>query len=581
MRDTVDTMRQTRRALWLAAIMSGCAAAFSAATLVIAVRALELIAAKATVTALAPAAIAIVLAVACVGIVDLCIDRALLRAGLWIDHVLEPRLLRAGLAETSPASALLDTNRALGELRDFIVSRNLRTLLVLPWLLVGATVLAVFEPRVGSLTLAVATIAIITAMLGVRLLRSSFNAQVVAARTVRRGVVNVAANSENLVGLGLATHACDIEAASNRTWIAAAFAHGRRVTVAGTVSRGVLTVGEIAIIAVIADMVLSARISGLDGLLLAALSLAALVPLFELPTHLLRLSAARVAWRRLQEVSLSEAAAKMFNDGPVKDQRDGAAPDQPLVLRDVDFTYPQASVATVSGISLTVSPGTAVILNGAPGSGKSTVAALLAGGLSPTGGLAMLGHHTVRQLQGNTRRPDIGWLMQEPVLMDGTVAQNITRFDGSELEAAVDTARGAGVFGVLATLRDGFATQVGADGRQVSMRQRRAIALARALHGRPSFVVLDEPETLLDEAAVAELAEALADLKAAGTGVVLVTRHPALAALATIEMLIVDGTLIESARRSSWLPPAANDAAAVAGPTAFGLQPSQPLAVGG
>jgi len=138
----------------------------------------------------------------------------------------------------------------------------------------------------------------------------------------------------------------------------------------------------------------------------------------------------------------------------------------------------------------------------------------------------------------------IGYLPQSIELLDGTVAENIARF--SELVAAsvVDAAKSAGVHEMVMRLPQGYETQIGMDGANLSGGQRQRLGLARALYGRPRFVVLDEPNSNLDEQGEAALMQAIKDLKAWGSTVVIIThRRPILAATDGL-LVIRDGRLV-------------------------------------
>jgi ABC-type protease/lipase transport system fused ATPase/permease subunit len=566
MRSTHETLRQAGWAVAGAGVASGLCLGAGLALVVIAVRGIEAIAASGATSALLPLAAALVAVVVALVIADLCVDRLLLRAGLWVDHVLEPRILRAGLADVDPAGSLLDTNRMLGQVRDFLLSADLRTLLSLPWLLAAAATLAVFDPRTDMVVVAMAGAVIAIAGCAALALGPTLRAQSNANLQVRRGVVTAAQTGDALVGLGLAERTSSLGQSVNRTWIAAAFRHGRRLTTALAIGRLVLATAEIALVCLAVLAVLTGAISAVAGVLAAVLALRLLRPLQDLPGLTLRCGSAWLAWRHLGRISLSDAARRLFDDSGIG----AAAGPRRLEMRDVDFVSTSTGQTLLSRVSIAIEPGQALAIHGAPGAGKSIVASLFAGGLVPTGGLVLLGGSPVRPQQCRTSTPQVGWVMQEPVLLDGTVTENILRFGSAGTHAgphqataediARMAARHAGVEGVLATLADGFATRVGPGGKLLSIRQRRAVALARALAGNPSYIVLDEPETLLDEAAIATLAETLAGRMADRVGVCLVTRHPVLAALSTRDLLIVDGALVPIAKPADdWWPQPAND----------------------
>jgi ATP-binding cassette subfamily C protein len=139
----------------------------------------------------------------------------------------------------------------------------------------------------------------------------------------------------------------------------------------------------------------------------------------------------------------------------------------------------------------------------------------------------------------------IGYLPQDVELFEGTVAQNIARFGVEDEAAVIAVARLAGCHALIQGLPDGYDTRIGTGGHGLSGGQRQRIALARALYGQPSLVVLDEPNASLDQAGETALMQAVAELKRAGTTVVIVTHKLALLAEAD-QVLVLNGGSIQA-----------------------------------
>jgi ATP-binding cassette subfamily C exporter for protease/lipase len=122
--------------------------------------------------------------------------------------------------------------------------------------------------------------------------------------------------------------------------------------------------------------------------------------------------------------------------------------------------------------------------------------------------------------------PALGYLAQEPALMEGTLAQNIARFAQPDAARVVEAARRAGIHDLILALPQGYDTQAGEAGQLLSGGQRQLIALAQALYGAPRLVVLDEPNSNLDEAGERCLVQALQWLRQQGSAVLLITHRP-------------------------------------------------------
>lgn len=225
-------------------------------------------------------------------------------------------------------------------------------------------------------------------------------------------------------------------------------------------------------------------------------------------------------------------------------------PGMPLPPPQGPLTVEQATVVTEDGVSLlrelrfTLAAGDALAVVGASGAGKTTLARLLIGALRCSRGSVRLGGVEVATWNKDQLGPHIGYLPQGVEVLEGTVSDNVARF-GSHGEAAVrDALRLAGLEAWVEEQPAGLDTRVGPQGAFLSGGQRQRLALARACCGRPSFVVLDEPDAHLDDVGEASLAEAVAQLKAAGAIVVCVTHRRALVSACSHLLVLSGGTQV-------------------------------------
>ncbi len=237
-------------------------------------------------------------------------------------------------------------------------------------------------------------------------------------------------------------------------------------------------------------------------------------------------------WPLLQRaLAARRSLATLLEETPPERSRTALpVPRAVLDVRGLTVAAPGAKVPAVRGASFRLEPGKAAGIAGASAAGKSTLARALAGVYRPLGGSVRLDGAELEQY-GSSLGQHIGYLPQEVLLFDGTVAQNIARFSPDAQDAdIVDAAKRTGAHGMILKLPGGYDFQVAAGGAALSGGQRQRIALARAFYGSPVVVVMDEPDSNLDAEGTMALARALeSHKKNGGAAVVVAHRHGAFA----------------------------------------------------
>jgi ATP-binding cassette subfamily B protein/subfamily B ATP-binding cassette protein MsbA len=208
------------------------------------------------------------------------------------------------------------------------------------------------------------------------------------------------------------------------------------------------------------------------------------------------------------------------------------APDaRPLVdakggveFRGVDFGYTDARLI-LRDISLTVSPGESVAFVGGTGTGKSTLLSLVPRFYDPVRGDVFMDGHNLRTLTKKSIRANVSMVLQDTVLFSTTVRENIAygRPDATE-EQIIEAARRAQAYDFIMAMPDGFASQVGERGSQLSVGQRQRIGIARAFLKNAPILLLDEPTSALDPATESAIMETIADLMRGRTTLIITHR---------------------------------------------------------
>lgn len=212
-------------------------------------------------------------------------------------------------------------------------------------------------------------------------------------------------------------------------------------------------------------------------------------------------------------------------------------PSGQLTVEAVTALAPGSTVPVLRGVSFGIQPGDVLGVIGASGSGKSTLARLLVGVWPAAAGKVRLDGADIYQWNKGELGPHIGYLPQDIELFAGTVSENIGRFGDIDAEMVVLAAKRAGVHDMILHLPKGYDTMLGDGGAGLSGGQKQRIGLARAMYGDPALLVLDEPNSNLDEMGERALAMAVADLRQRGKTIVMITHRNA--ALATTNKLLL------------------------------------------
>jgi ATP-binding cassette subfamily C exporter for protease/lipase len=219
------------------------------------------------------------------------------------------------------------------------------------------------------------------------------------------------------------------------------------------------------------------------------------------------------------------------------------APRGRLQVESLTAGAPGSAVPIVKNLAFALAPGEVLAVVGPSASGKTTLARLLVGVWPAASGKVRLDGADVFNWDKHELGPHMGYLPQGVELLDGTLAQNIALFADVEPAKVRAAATAVGLHDFIMGLPQGYESPVGRDGARLSGGQRQRVALARAIYGDPVLVVLDEPNSSLDEAGDAALAAAILELKARGTTFVVMTHRSSVLAVADKMLVLQDGVM--------------------------------------
>lgn len=260
-----------------------------------------------------------------------------------------------------------------------------------------------------------------------------------------------------------------------------------------------------------------------------------LQPIVQLVTHWKQVEEARGALGRLDELlqTLPPSAERMSLP----------APRGALSVEAVTAGAPGSPLPILHNVSFALSPGECLAVIGPSASGKTTLARLITGLWPAAVGKVRLDGADVFRWNKTELGPHLGYLPQDVELFDGTLAENVARFGEVDRAAVAAACELVGLDDLIAELPDGLDSRIGDEGALLSGGQRQRVGLARAIYGAPRLIVLDEPNSNLDERGEAALLKTLQHLKARGATVIVITHRTHILAAADKLLLLVNGSV--------------------------------------
>ena len=473
-------------------------------------------------------------------------------------YLLEAGLARRALRETTASSGHSDAVRDVATLRQFIARPALAALYDLPWAPLFVLVVTLIHPFLGVLTLAGLGVVIAAAILNHRRTGAG-QAEMIAAEDAARDLaLAVRREGELTHALGM-TDRLEVRWAAKRRSALALTQRGSEGTEGiGAFSKAFRQFLQSAILAAGAWLAIGGAIS--PGMIIAVsiLSGRALAPVDQIIGQWSGITRARLAHRALH-TSLGTAPTERRTSLP--------RPEGRLSVSGVAVHVPAEGGRhrhLLEGVDFELSPGSGLAVIGGSGAGKSTLARVISGALPPDAGEVRLDGARLDQWPAGEIGRHVGWLPQRVEFLPGTVAENISRFEEWDVDTAViEAARLAGVHDLVLSLPHGYETRIGSFS-PLSGGQAQRIALARALYGEPSLVVLDEPNAALDTAGETALRTAIAAMRDRGATVIVMTHKASVMGALDHVLILRDGRCAVFGPREEVLRPVMQDASPVA-----------------
>ena len=464
-------------------------------------------------------------------------SQVVIRLGTQMDMRLNQRVydaaFEAQLRTGSPAAA--QALNDLTSLRQFATGNALFAFFDAPWFPVYLFVIFMFSPWLGLLALGGAVLLILLAWVNQHVSQAPLKAaselsvqatQQASAHLRNAEAIEAMGMLDTLRGRWLAQHTAFLaqqNLASEKTATVSAWSKGVRLALQS------LVLGLGALLAVQGQITAGMMIAG--SILMGRV----LSPIDQLIGVWKQWSSARLAYQRLEA---------LLHSYPARAQRMALpAPRGELAVEQLSASAPGTRRATLANLSFTLPAGQVLGVIGPSGCGKSTLARLLIGVWQPLAGKVRLDGAELSQWDKHQLGPHLGYLPQDIQLFAGTIAQNIARFAEVDADKVLAAAQLAGVHQLILQLPEGYETRLGEGGAGLSGGQKQRIGLARALYGLPAVIVLDEPNSNLDEAGEQALLQAIAQLKQHKRTLILITHKPNVLTLTDQLLILREGQL--------------------------------------
>jgi PrtD family type I secretion system ABC transporter len=457
--------------------------------------------------------------------------RLLVRTGSQLDGRLSPRVYDAVVRMRSkPGSDGQQPVRDLDTIRSFLSSAGPNALFDLPWVPLYLAICFAFHPLIGVTALGGAIVLMSLTVLTEFLSRRPVKAATAHAAGRNRFAEASRRNAEVIMAMGMSERLLARWLDLGGDYIAQQKRLSDVTGGLGSAGRALRTALQSAVLGVGAYLVIQQEASA--GIIIASsiLSGRALAPIDLAIANWKGFVSARQGWRRLDE---------LFAAMPVFATRlELPAPAQTLSLESLAVVPPGAKSPVVQEVDFSLAAGSALGIIGPSASGKSSLVRAIVGVWPALRGCVRLDRATIDQWTPAARGRHIGYLPQDVELFEGTIAQNIARFEpDAPASAVIAAAKAAGVHDLIVNLPAGYETELGERGTALSAGQQQRIALARALYGDPFLIVLDEPNSNLDAEGEEALTNAILAVRARGGIVIIVAHRPS--ALAAVDHVLV------------------------------------------
>ncbi|MCB2426957.1 type I secretion system permease/ATPase [Methylophaga pinxianii] len=461
----------------------------------------------------------------------------LIRVSSKLDTVLNKRVYTAAF-EQSLKSKGTNAGQSLQDLttiRQFVGGNGLFAFFDAPWFPIYILIIFLFDTSLGLFALAGSIVLILLAVISEVISRKPLSEANTIAVKANNLATNNLRNAEAIEAMGMLDNLMGRWYRLQQQYLALQSEASDKAASIGAMSRFIRISLQSLVLGLGALLVLENKIT--PGMMIVASILMGRVlsPVEQLISVGKTWNATKSAYSRLKELLVANPAREAGMELP-----------EPIGLVSVEGITalpPGAQTAALKNVSFALEPGDILGVIGPSGAGKSTLARILVGVWPTRAGQVRLDAVDIFQWNKQELGPHIGYLPQTIELFAGTVSENIARFGEVDANKVISAAKQAGVHEMILRLPDGYDTLLGDDGAGLSGGQKQRLGLARAIYNEPALIVLDEPNSNLDEIGEKALAETIKQLQKQRKTIVMITHRSSALAVSNKLLLLVDGTV--------------------------------------
>jgi PrtD family type I secretion system ABC transporter len=466
-------------------------------------------------------------------------SRLLVRAGIEFDYMLSETVLRQNLLSAAGPAGDDTAKTGRGDLRDvqtlrnFLAGNAVFAFFDAPWMPIYFILIFILHPMLGMVAVVGGILVFILGITTERLTRVRLETAT-RINTHAAGFTGAAMRNAGIVrSMGMIGSVSERRCKLNDLVIRLQTRASRSAGLIHAVSKSLRVGLQVTIYAVGAYLTVMHE-STAGAMIAASIVMGrALAPIDQAMATYKQSLEARAAYKRLNAL-LARPVTPPAMELP--------APVGEITVENLFFAVGERQI--IKNVSFRLPAGQSLAVIGPSAAGKSTLCRLLLNIWTPGSGTVRIDRAAVDSWDSERLGPYVGYLPQDVELFAGTVAENIARLGEVDARKVIRAAGLAGAHHMVLGMPKGYDTQIGERGAVLSGGQRQRIGLARALYGDPKIIVLDEPNSNLDEEGEACLLQAVVNLKKLGATVVLVTHKPNVLSVADNIMVMQEGQIV-------------------------------------